>query len=99
MSQVRRSIARVATPDPSKLIRRLCTHWAHKFEVEFDERQGRIALPFGACLLRAGDGVLEVQLEADDAAQMPRFQDVVAEHADRMARGADHQWQWDDVEA
>ena len=91
--------ARVATPDPSKLIKRLCTHWAHKFETDFDERQGRIALPFGLCLLRAEDGVLAVRLEADDPAQMPRFQEVVAEHADRMARGADHQWHWQSAES
>ncbi|WP_414674792.1 DUF2218 domain-containing protein, partial [Lysobacter sp.] len=34
--------ARIATDDASRLIKRLCTHWRHKFPVEFDSERGRV---------------------------------------------------------
>ncbi|MFC2970727.1 DUF2218 domain-containing protein [Azotobacter bryophylli] len=79
------SSARIASQDPARLIRRLCRHWAHKFPVSLDERQGDIRLPLGDCLLQAGEGQLLVRLRAEDAGQVAQFQTVVADHLQRMA--------------
>lgn len=79
--------ARIATEEASRLIKRLCTHWSHKFAVEFDETHGRV--PFDAstaATLNARDGQLDVRVEAEDAERLARMQDVVAEHLQRMAR-------------
>ncbi|SFB33770.1 DUF2218 domain-containing protein [Azotobacter beijerinckii] len=95
---MRVSSARVATQDPARLIRRLCKHWAHKFPVSFDERQGEIQLPPGRCLLQAGDGQLEVRLQASDAEQIQRLQQVVAEHLQRMAGDETLDFAWSDGE-
>jgi len=79
------SSARIATQAPARLIRRLCRHWAHKFPVDLDERQGEIQLPLGRCLLAAGDGLLEVHLQASDTERMQHLRQVIAEHLPRMA--------------
>lgn len=83
------SVSEIATPDAARLIKQLCTHWAHKFEVAFDDRHGRV--PFDAdtlALLDADGGTLHVRIEAADAERLARMQDVVAEHLQRMNRGA-----------
>ena len=80
--------ARIATDDASRLIKRLCTHWRHKFPVEFDSERGRV--PFDdatVATLHAGPDHLAARIEAADGARLAQMQDVVAEHLQRMARG------------
>ena len=82
------SVSRIPTPDASRLIKRLCTHWAHKFEVVFDDGHGRV--PFDAstlALLDADPDALHVRIEATDGERLARMQQVVAEHLQRMHRG------------
>ncbi|MBJ6979540.1 MULTISPECIES: DUF2218 domain-containing protein [unclassified Luteimonas] len=80
--------ATIATTDASRLIKRLCTHWAHKLEVEFDATQARIAFDaHTVARLSAGASALEARIEAPDEARLRRYQDVVANHLHRMARG------------
>lgn len=88
------STATIATIEPARIIARLCKHWGHKFPVSHDDTQGRIELPFGLCLLRAGEGQLSVRLEGVAGADMTRFEQVVADHAQRMARGETYAWHW-----
>ena len=79
------SSVRIQTSNPSRLIRRLCKHWGHKFEVNFDDQHGRIALGETTCLLEAGEGSLKAELQAADEAQLSRMEGVVADHLQRMA--------------
>lgn len=79
-----KSTANIETPQAERLIIQLCKHWGHKFPVRQGERWGEIDLPLGTCRMRA-DAVLAVELEGE-ADQMPKLQEVVAEHLQRMAR-------------
>lgn len=80
--------ATIATTDASRLIKRLCTHWAHKLEVEFDDTQARIAFDADTVArLTAGASALEARIEAPDDARLRQIQDVMADHLVRMARG------------
>lgn len=79
-----KSTANIETPQAERLIIQLCKHWGHKFPVRQGERWGEIDLPLGVCRMRA-DAVLAVELEGE-ADQMPKLQEVVAEHLQRMAR-------------
>lgn len=88
------SIATITTVEPARIILRLCKHWGHKFPVSQDDTQGRIDLPFGRCLLTVGDGCLSVRLEGLPDADMDRFEQVVVDHAQRVARGESHVWHW-----
>jgi hypothetical protein len=79
------SSARIKANNPPRLILRLCKHWGHKFPVSFDERQGDVQLSIGRCLMQAQESELEVRLESDDAEQLQKLEEVVADHLQRMA--------------
>ena len=77
-----------ATPDAARIIRRLCKHWSHKFDVQYDAHSGRIQLNDVKVTLRAAPDRVSVTLE-NPAGEVPqRLLGVVAEHMQRMA-GAD----------
>lgn len=77
------STARIQTQAPTRLMTRLCKHWAHKFPVSLNELQGEIELPMGVCRLYCTEE-LTVELESDSE-QMSLLQQVVADHLLRMA--------------
>ena len=86
---------RIETVEAERLIKRLCTHWAHKFAVAFGAGSGFV--PFDdatSARLRAQDGCLQVTVEAIDASTLARFQDVVASHLQRMARAGELAIDW-----
>jgi hypothetical protein len=74
-----------ATPDASRILRRLCKHWSHKFAVRFDDGSGEIQLNDVRVLLRAAPERLFITLENPQAAVPRRLMGVVAEHLQRMA--------------
>ena len=88
------SSATITTVEPARIILRLCKHWGHKFPVSYDDAQGRIELPLGQCLLSAGEGQLGVRLEGVPDADRVRFEQGVAEHAQRLARGEPDVGDW-----
>ena len=80
------SHAVVATPDARRYLRMLCKHWGHKFEVVYDADQGLV--PFSAdaqARFTADEQRLLVVVTHTDGAQLPRLQDVIAEHLQRFA--------------
>jgi hypothetical protein len=80
------AIAAVPTNHGSRYLQQLCKHWAHKLEVAFDPTHGTIRFPSGViATLDAGEGLLDVQIDAPDAETLERMKDVVAEHLDRFA--------------
>lgn len=88
------SRSHVVTDNPSRLITRLCNHWSHKFPVRHDEREGEILLDIGQCRLAVTEKGLDVALEAGDAEQLQRLQEVVADHLERMASGEALTFNW-----
>ena len=87
--------ATVATPEASRLIKRLCTHWGHKFVVEFDERQGVVTFDDDVVLrLQADLDTLHARIEACDPPALERFQGVVENHLQRMARAGELAFHW-----
>lgn len=88
------AVATVATPNPSRLINRLCKHWGHKFAVQHDEQKGEIQLPTGNCRLQVVEGGLRVVVEAEEPQQLQKLQQVVAEHLERMATGETLSFTW-----
>lgn len=79
------SRAEIATESGERLIRRLCKHWAHKLEVEYTEREGRVTFEGGSCLMISEPGVLRVAIEALDEENLDTLEGVVAGHLERMA--------------
>ena len=86
--------ATITTAEPARIILRLCKHWGHKFTVSYDDAQGRIEFPEALCLMTAGDGQLTFRIEAPPQADIAQLEQVVADHAQRMARDETYVWNW-----
>jgi hypothetical protein len=87
--------ALIETLQAARLINRLCKHWGHKFEVTLNEQEGEIILPMGKCRLLGSETQLRAELEGD-AESMSRFQEVVADHLQRMDAGSNLVIEWQD---
>ncbi|SCW49539.1 hypothetical protein SAMN02927924_00918 [Sphingobium faniae] len=77
--------AQVPTGHASRYLQQLCKHWSHKFEIDFDAEQGRIAFPMGPIRMTAAPDALTVTIEPMEDADVERFKQVVADHLDRFA--------------
>lgn len=88
------STVQIQTADPSRLIRRLCKHWSHKFEVDFDDRHGHIALGDTQCSLTAKENSLIATLQTADEEQLTRMETVVADHLQRMSADETFSFAW-----
>jgi hypothetical protein len=86
--------ARVVAPDPGRLINRLCKHFRHKIEVEWNETEGILTFTIGQCRLKAADGELRMACESSDDEQLEQLGEVVASHLIRFAGEdvSDVQW-------
>jgi len=85
----------LSTENASRLIKRLCKHFSHKVEVNFDETHGEVDFPFGECEMEATDKTLTFTLQAEDEEGLQRGQKVVSDHADQFARDEQLQWNWE----
>jgi uncharacterized protein len=74
-----------ATPDASRIIRRICKHWGHKYPVQCDDAAGVIQLGDVRVSLSATPDSLLITLENPVADVPQRLTGVVSEHLQRMA--------------
>lgn len=75
----------VATDTPARYIARLCKHFAHKLPVSFDAEQGCIQFASGRALLQAEVDGLTLRVQAADAGEREKLEQVVARHFERFA--------------
>jgi hypothetical protein len=85
-----------ATLEASRILRRLCKHWSHKFAVRCDDASGEIQLNDARVLLRAAPERLFVTLENPQAEVPRRLMGVVADHLQRMAADTTLEVVWSD---
>ncbi|KIC20021.1 DUF2218 domain-containing protein [Leisingera sp. ANG-Vp] len=76
---------RFETPNAEKYLQQLCKHFSHKVDVQFDTRQGTIALGTGPAALHAADGVLAAEISAPDAAELNHARQIIDTHLARFA--------------
>ena len=83
-----RFVAHVDSRDPARLLRWLCNHWRHKFEIGSD-REGHARIPFGdgrVAEFEVEGGRLHAIIDVPTAADAHAMQGVVASHLQRFAR-------------
>jgi hypothetical protein len=97
LSSMPSSIANITSVNPGRLIRRLCKHWGHKFDVTYDEHHGEVPLPIGQCSMKASETVLTVTLVSEDAESLQKLEEVVAAHLVRMAHEESLEISWQPV--
>jgi len=88
--------AQVRTPRASRNMTRLFKHFAHKGEVQADERQAQVVFVFGRCRMVADADqlLIDCQAEAGEAEQRLRF--VIADHLNRFSGDEALQVDWHD---
>jgi len=89
--------ADVTSIAPARLLRRLCNHWRHKFEIERkDDNHALIPLgEIGTAEFTITPGILHIDACAD-AAQLARLREVIAVHLERFARDETLVFAWRD---
>jgi hypothetical protein len=80
-----KSSSSVRTGHASRYLQQLCKHFGHKIPVEFTPEKGECRFPFGIARLRADGERLTVEIEAADADQRARVQEVIEVHLVRFA--------------
>ena len=73
-----------STGHASLYLKKLCRHFSHKVETEFDDHQGAIHFPFGTCELSADATSLQLHCQADSD-QLATLRDVIERHLVRFA--------------
>lgn len=86
--------ARVSTPDASRLINRLCKHFRHRIEAEWNERHGQLHFSIGECRLSAEPDALVLRCESPSTQQLDELGEVVASHLVRFAGDQVEAVQW-----
>ena len=87
--------ARVPTASAGKYLQQLCKHWQHNLKVEFTPEHGTVVFPKDArgadwpadalVTFDAGEGALDVRIDASVEGQLEGLKGVVARHLDRFA--------------
>lgn len=77
--------AQVATTNPARLINRLCKHFRHKIDVEWNDVEATLTFPMGACYLTSGSGVLRLECRAANETELEEVGQVVSSHLIRFA--------------
>lgn len=80
-----KATATFKTETPGKYIAQLCKHFAHKIEVEYDETKGKAAMPTGPANFEARDGVLYIEVSAEDPQKLPQAKYIIEDHLVRFA--------------
>lgn len=90
---------RMPTPEPSRILTRLCFHFRKKISVEYDERRGLARFPWGDCELRALDGTLDFACSAATSEELGRVKYVIDEHVALFSRKAPLAVHWQPPQA
>jgi len=88
--------ADIHSNDPARLLRWLCNHWRHKFEI-IHNRDGHALIPLGevgTAEFNVGAGTLHAEASHPDASQLPRLREVIETHLERFARDETLSFDW-----
>lgn len=80
------SSAHFVTDQSARLLKRLCTHFSHKIQAEWDEQRGHLVFDMGQATLEASEGELTLHCQAQTATQLDQLQDILGRHLQGMAR-------------
>jgi len=88
--------ANVATAEPDRLINRLCKHFSHKIDAQWNDTTGHLTFSIGQCELAAHTGTLKLSCQSENHDKLEELGAVVASHLIRFAGGEVDQVRWQD---
>lgn len=84
----------VAISDPSRFMKQLVRHFAHKVPAEFDDVSAHVEFETARAQLRAHEGRLEMTVTAEDAATAERYAGVLDRHLVKFAFREELTFDW-----
>lgn len=79
-----RSEWRITTARAARLVHQLCAHFAQQTAAVHTPMHGHIVFPSGSCRLEAGDDLLVMRMEAEDASGLVRLEALLAGQLERV---------------
>lgn len=87
--------------DPSRLLRTLCNHWRHRFQIERDG-ENTAFIPFGesrSARFVSADSGLRIEAAAADPSALTGLREVIEEHLRRFERNPELVFVWRETAA
>ena len=88
--------ASVASAEPARLINRLCKHFSHIIDAQWNDTTGHLTFSIGQCELAAHSGILTLTCQSESHDKLEEVGEVVASHLIRFAGGEVDQVRWQD---
>ncbi len=89
------SHANVTLVSASASMKKLCRHFSHKVETEFDDDCGKVQFPFARVDMNADGQQLSIRVEADDEASLEKGREVIGSHLIRFATRQQVELNWE----
>lgn len=84
----------IPTADASKLILKLCRHFAHKVPAVYDAHSGQVRFLQGQCVMKADAQSLSLYLQARAEDEIRMMQFIIDDHLRRFVRQQPLSYQW-----
>lgn len=80
------SSASIHTTDSTRIVKRLCNHWKHKFEITEQDQKFTIPFPDANVVLEATSTDILILIRTKQQNGLQQYENVVLDHLNRMAQ-------------
>lgn len=80
------SHSEILTDDGARIVKRLCNHWKHKFEITENDGKFEIPFPDAKVVLQATATQIIIDIHTEKSDVIEQCQNVVVNHLNRMAQ-------------
>ena len=92
------SWTRVYLDAPARTLHRLCKHFSHKVNAEWNDRRGEVDFGTGHCELRADGGFLHCICRSEHGGDLRDIEDTIERHLGPMSGHPEDpptvHWEW-----
>jgi uncharacterized protein len=87
----------IETNKAERLMKALCNHFASRIPARYEEDKGVIEFPGGKCEISVTSSAMTLQVEAENADNLSRLEQVMVDHLLRFTPGENFQFSWRDL--
>ncbi len=95
---MKKSTSLIRTPMGSSYIGKLCRHFRHKIEAEYDDTSGKAFFPQGTCNMFARPDTLVFEIEAATHEGLEQIKGVVVRHLLKFSYKETLEINWQDMQ-
>ena len=92
-----KAISIIKTKEGANYIGKLCRHFRHKIDANYEGNSGKADFPRGVCLMEADEDTLTFKVEAQDAEALQKIQGTLDRHLIKFAYKEQLEINWEDL--